>query len=165
MTITNKNGFLINATGQVVGLEIAISDCKVTGLPRLAYHKGLYKNQALELIQQIGIRTLTADGTRAIADTIIDTVTDPRRLNAEQEKWKDGEMTATTEGAFVDPKTSASVAVGTEGAISQLLFMQQLTPKMLRAAGMPIDTTTSVLHIEYLMILAEIQKLDAQGRL
>lgn len=165
MTTTNKNGFLINAVGQVVGLEIAISDCPITGLPRVAYHKGLTKNQNLELTQQIGIRTLTADGVKPIADTIVETVTDPRRLNAEREKWRDGETSATTEGAYVNPKTGATVAAGTEGAIPQLLFMQQLTPTMLKGIGMPIDAKTSVLAMEYMMILAEIQKLDAQGRL
>lgn len=170
----NQNGLLLDEAGVVRGLEVPITDCRVSGLPRIAKHHQLRINDNMQMEQEIRIITLTADGSQPVRSSIAmlypgaDTDEAVRRsMNQELDRWKEKTCTFVTAGAYVDPATGGFVSPDTEGAVEQLQVFQSLTPAKLRASGMPIEKngSTPVPAMVYMILLAEIQKQDALGRL
>lgn len=163
--MTNQNGFLLDENGVVRGLEAPISNCKVSGLPRRAYHESLVTNRNLQMVHRVGVVTLTEDGSKPVSDEIREIITDARQLNAQLDKWRDQFFPFSTEGSVVEPQTGAVLPDGTSGAIEQLAFMQALNIPMLQAIGMDVTDQTPILAIQYGMMLQQIQSYDQAGRL
>lgn len=146
-------------------IERPISAEAVTGFKRVGRNAAFVITENLEMIQQIRVVTLDEKGV-PIAERI---ASDEKLTPAQKEKalarYQDQIVTKQTEGAVVDPKTGAVVPADTKGAIPQRVFMQNITPKMLRKMGLPFTDDTPILEAVYGMLGVEIVNIDQRGDL
>lgn len=163
--MTNQSGFLLDEDGVIRGLEIPISPCPVSGLPRRAYHESLTKERDLQMVHRVGVTTYSEDTTKTVREEIMTIVTDSRRRQIELDKWVDRSLPFSTAGSVVNPQTGAVLPDDSVNGLEQLAFMQSLTVAKLKALGMPITSSTPVLQMEYMMLLQQIQSYDQAGRL
>ena len=164
MPLNNNNGLLIDENGVVRGIEVPISDEPVTGFKRVARHECLSIDAGLQMLQRVRIVKLNSAGqelSTVVRDATINPNVRAQLLNAYQDTF----YPAQTEGAFVDPATGLPVEDGTEGAIEELAFFQGITIGVLKSMGQTVTNTTSVPVLVYTLLLGQILKLDAQGRL
>ena len=146
-------------------IERKISPEAVTGFKRIGRNANFVITEDLEMIQQIRVVTLDEHDV-PIGERIAN---DPGLTPAQKEKvlarYQDQLVTRQTAGAVVHPQTGAIVPAGTEGAIAQSQYMQNLTLGMLKKSKMPITDDTPVLQIIYWMLAQEIEHIDARGDL
>ncbi|GAB3990359.1 hypothetical protein GCM10028807_17350 [Spirosoma daeguense] len=163
-TLTNHDGFLIDQAGVIRGLEIPISPEPVTGFSRIARHDSLYISKNLQMIQRVEVVKLDANG-KELSQAFRETELNPNVMAQMLQTYQSTVYTASTENAYVNRSTGQAVEAGNEGAVEQLAFFQGITIGVLKAMGKTIGNGTSVPGLVYGLLLAEIQKLDAQGRL
>lgn len=164
MPITNNNGLLIDETGVVRGIEVPISDEPVTSFKRVARHESLTIGANLQMIQRVRIVKLNDQG-QDLSSVLREAEINPNVRAQLANAYQDTFYPALTEGAFVSKTTGMPVAQDDENAVEQLAFFQGITIGVLKSMGQTVGNSTSVPGLVYTLLLGEILKLDAQGRL
>ena len=139
-----------------------ISAEAITGFKRTATVENFVICTDLEMIVQVRVQTLNADGiafTKAIAD---DENISGQREQFLLEKYQDQVYNKETRGAWCTPMGQI-VPAGTPGAIARLQFFQGTTLAHLKRAGVTITDKTSLAELIYIMLGQQIDQLDAQG--
>lgn len=146
-------------------IEIPISPDPVSGLARIAEHDGFLLERDGELVQQVNVVTLNADGVRILEN--LEHLSDSQR-NVATNRYADVPYTRSTRGAMVD-KAGEPVANDPEtgeppaGAFMQRLFFDGITLGTLKKKGIPINDDTSVVSLLRALIQQEIGNLDKRG--
>lgn len=159
----NVNGLLIDETGVIRGIEVPISQEPATNFLRVARHEGLTIGANMQMVQRIRVVKQNGLGVE-LSSALLEMEINPNVRSQLMNAYQDTVYAANTEGAFVNASGKANPQPDEE-SIEQLAFFQGITIGALKAKGVTINNTTSVASLVYLLILGEIQKLDAQGRL
>lgn len=140
------------------------SDEPITGFSRIAKHENFVIGPNLEMVQQVRVITVDAEGVPLLDKINADTTLTPTRRQAALERYRDQLVNKQTEGAFVN--AAGQVVEGTdEGAIPQLMMFQGITLGHLKAMGVPINDATSIASLIYILIGNEIHNIDLRGDL
>lgn len=146
-------------------LAAPVTPEKITGFQRIALHENFVLTPDLNMIQQVRVVILDGDGQPLVNRILNDpTLTAQQRKDA-LERYGDKIIDKTTQGAFIDPKTKAIVEAGTEGAIPQRDYFQQITIGQIKAMGLVVTDDTPFSTLLYAMIANEISNIDKRGDL
>ncbi|WP_020603126.1 hypothetical protein [Spirosoma spitsbergense] len=145
-------------------IKTPITSEAVTGFKRVAKHENFIIGPDLNMVQQVRIITTDETGQPLLERIQTDKgLTDSQRM-ATLQRYQDQLVTRQTSGAFVDI-TGQIVDEGTEGAISQRDFFQNITLGDLKKMGLPIGDKTPVTTLIYALIGQEITNLDKRKAL
>lgn len=146
-------------------IELSVAPEAITGFNRIARHESFIIQRDLNMVQQIRVVTVDADGV-AITDRIAQdaSLSPVARQNAGQ-RYQDQVITRSTAGAFVELKTGKVVPEAGEGIVTQRDYFQGITLGALKAMGMVVTDKTSVAELLYALIGNEIGHIDARGDL
>ncbi|WP_080056865.1 hypothetical protein [Spirosoma aerolatum] len=161
--LLNQNGLLLDDQAVFRGLETPISDEPVTGFKRVARHESLFIGPNLQMIQKVRVVRVDNDGVE-LAHQIRESSLSPAVASQLLNAYQDTVYSASTEGAFVNA-TGFPVDSLAEDATEQLAFFQRITIGAVKAQGQTVSDSTSIPVLVYMLLLGEIRKLDAQGRL
>ncbi len=149
-------------------IEIPISPDPISGLARVARHLGFLIDKDGELVQQIQVVTLNAEGKPLLENLeTLEHLSDSQRTVA-MSRYADTGYTRQTRGAFVDV-TGQPVTTNPEtgelpaGAVSQRDFFGAISLGMLKKQGFPVTDKTTVVELVYALIKQEMASLDKRG--
>lgn len=145
-------------------IQKTISSEGITGFKRVARHENFVILSDLNMIQQIRVVTLDEQGLPILERIAGDDSLTQTQRQASTQRYQDQIVTKNTSGSFVDPKGKL-VEAGTEGAVDQRTFFQNITLGTLKAMGLPISDKTSVASLIYALIGNAIGDIDTRGEL
>jgi hypothetical protein len=146
-------------------IVVPISPDPISGLARVAEHNGFFLERDGELVQQVNVVTLNADGEPILEH--LEHLSESQR-NVAASRYADTPYTRRTRDALVD-KTGEPVAIDQAtgeppaGAISQMLFFNGITLGMLKKKGIPVNDNSSVVGLLCALIQQEMASLDKRG--